>query len=88
MYSQFKGSYSDEKGSQAIGRLIAAIKLYSIDLKVLYDQYANDYSQNISLEQFVVLLKRIDATISDEEIVYAFQKFDIDHSDSITFSEF
>jgi Ca2+-binding EF-hand superfamily protein len=54
-----------------------------LDLQTVFDKYDKSKDHSLSSKEFKEMMKEIDSTLSDEEILFLFNKFDDDENGTI-----
>ncbi|EGR28771.1 protein kinase domain protein [Ichthyophthirius multifiliis] len=77
-----------EKAHHVIQKLQYAILKHNINLNDLFNKYDKSEDQQLNIEEFSNLIRKIDKDLNDEETLIIFGIFDINKDNQITFQEF
>jgi calmodulin len=72
----------------AFNKLNQKMHKNGITLMQVFDAYDVNKDGGVTIKEFSRILKRLDDSMSDEEIKMGFSLVDTDHSQEITFQEF
>ncbi|CAD8106591.1 unnamed protein product [Paramecium sonneborni] len=86
--NQTPPNLAQERAMVTIQKLVIAIEKYKIDINELFRKYDKSDSQTLDVQEFGVMLRKIDGQLTDQDIKLAFGVFDVDQSKEITFKEF
>ncbi|KAM3142202.1 hypothetical protein pb186bvf_005611 [Paramecium bursaria] len=83
-----QGASLDDRALYVIEKLKLAINRYNIKLLDLFKKYDRSADQSLDVSEMGTLLRRIESTITNEEIQAIFDYFDINKDGEISFQEF